>query len=222
MCKKARADALQIRPSTIWCEPLPSIQRHKAMPDLPTSPRAARQARERNPNQACDGSVERRQNDHRNLLGRIPGKPTVKRLVGFRNLRAYRELNSKFDDFVLSATARSNSKAQQRRYDPGRASIATRRDETNDFYKILGMVPTRLPSHVRDDIAQSIVLALLEGLLQRDQVSDRVQQFVRDQDRMFPTKFAKFGDSALVSLDEVVFDGGTSTRGDTVSRGLWD
>jgi hypothetical protein len=38
---------------------------------------------------------------------------------------------------------------------------------------------------------------------------------------MFPTKFAKFGDSQLVSLDEVMFDGGTATRGDTVSRGLW-
>jgi hypothetical protein len=222
MCKKARADALQIRPSTIWCEPLPSIQRHKAMPDLPTS----RERHGKPANEIQIKHVTAALNAGKTITeicwGRIPGKPTVKRLVGFRNLRAYRELNSKFDGFVLSATARSNSKAQQRRYDPGRASIATRRDETNDFYKILGMVPTRLPSHVRDDIAQSIVLALLEGLLQRDQVSDRVQQFVRDQDRMFPTKFAKFGDSALVSLDEVVFDGGTSTRGDTVSRGLWD
>lgn len=154
--------------------------------------------------------------------GRIPGKPPVNRLVGFRNLRAYRELNPKFDEFVLAATARSNSRAQQRRHDPERARIATRRDEANDFYKILGMVPTRLPPHVRDDIAQTIILALLEGSLQRDQVRGRVQQFVRDQDRMFPTKFAKFGDSALLSLDEVMVDGGTATRGDTISRGLWD
>ena len=146
----------------------------------------------------------------------------MKRLVGFRNLRVYRELNPKFDDFVLSATAHSNSKAQQRRHGPERARIATRRDEANDFYKILGMVPTRLPSHVRDDIAQTIILALLEGSLQRDQVRGWVQQFVRDQHRMFPTKFAKFGDGQLLSLDEFMFDGGTATRGDTVSRGLWD
>jgi hypothetical protein len=39
---------------------------------------------------------------------------------------------------------------------------------------------------------------------------------------MFPTKFAKFGDSPLVSLDEVMFDDGSTTRGDNVSRGLWD
>ena len=95
--------------------------------------------------------------------GRIPGKPTVKRLVGFRNLRAYRELNPKFDEFVLVATARSNSRAQQRRHHPGTSRIATLRDEANDFYMILGMVPVGLPSHIRDDIAQSIMLALLEG-----------------------------------------------------------
>jgi hypothetical protein len=40
--------------------------------------------------------------------------------------------------------------------------------------------------------------------------------------RMFPTNFAKFGDARLVSLDEVMYDDGTATRGDTVSRGLWD
>lgn len=99
--------------------------------------------------------------------GRIPGKPTVKRLVGFRNLRAYRELNPKFDEFVLVAAARSNSRAQQRRHHPGTSRIATLRDEANDFYMILGMVPVGLPSHIRDDIAQSIMLALLEGSLQR-------------------------------------------------------
>jgi hypothetical protein len=146
----------------------------------------------------------------------------VKRLVGFRKLRAYRELNPKFDEFVFAATARSNSKAQQRRHHPGRLHVATLREEANDFYMILGMVPATLPADIRDDIAQSIMLALLEGALQRDQVPGRVQQFVRDQNRMFPTKFAKFGDSPLVSLDEVMFDSGTATRGDSVSRGLWD
>jgi hypothetical protein len=75
---------------------------------------------------------------------------------------------------------------------------------------------------IRDDIAQSIMLALLEGSLQRNEVRARVRQFVADHNRMFPTKFAKFGDSPLVSLDQVLFDSGTATRGDTVSRGLWD
>jgi hypothetical protein len=39
---------------------------------------------------------------------------------------------------------------------------------------------------------------------------------------MFPTNFAKFGDARLVSLDEVLFEGGTMTRGDNVSQSLWD
>jgi hypothetical protein len=42
-----------------------------------------------------------------------------------------------------------------------------------------------------------------------------------DHERRFPTRYAKFGDSPLVSLDEALFDDGSTTRGDTVSRGLW-
>ena len=84
------------------------------------------------------------------------------------------------------------------------------------------MVPVHLPREVRDDIAQSILMALLEGTLQRDQVNGRIRQFVAEHNRMFPTKYAKFGDSPLVSLDEVLFEDGTTTRGDNVSRGLWD
>jgi hypothetical protein len=84
------------------------------------------------------------------------------------------------------------------------------------------MTPAYLSPDVRNDIAQSIFVALFEGSLQRDQVRARVQRFVADHNRMFPTKYAKFGNSPLVSLDEVLFDDGTTTRGDTVSRGLWD
>jgi hypothetical protein len=79
-----------------------------------------------------------------------------------------------------------------------------------------------LPPDVRSDIAQSIFVALFEGSLQRDQVKGRVQRFVADHNRLFPTKFAKFGNSPLISLDEVMFEDGSTTRGDTVSRGLWD
>jgi hypothetical protein len=50
----------------------------------------------------------------------------------------------------------------------------------------------------------------------------RVKVYIAEQNRPYPTKYAKFGDSPLVSLDEVLFDDGTATRGDTVSRGLWD
>jgi hypothetical protein len=39
---------------------------------------------------------------------------------------------------------------------------------------------------------------------------------------MLPIKHRKFGSARLVSLDEVLFEDGSATRGDTVSRGLWD
>jgi hypothetical protein len=103
-----------------------------------------------------------------------------------------------------------------------RDCLDTVRAETNDFYKIVNMVPVHLPPNVRDDIAQSILVALLEGTLRRDQVRAQLQQFVASHNRMFPTNFAKFGDGRLVSLDARLFDDGTMTLGDTITRGLWD
>jgi hypothetical protein len=49
-----------------------------------------------------------------------------------------------------------------------------------------------------------------------------VKQFITDHNRIFPTNFAKFGDARLASLDEVLFEDGSTTGGDTVSRGLWN
>lgn len=74
----------------------------------------------------------------------------------------------------------------------------------------------------REDIAHDIFVALCENSLRREDVPERVKWYIKDHERRFPTKYAKFGDSPLVSLDEVLFDSGTATRGDTVSRGLWD
>jgi hypothetical protein len=50
----------------------------------------------------------------------------------------------------------------------------------------------------------------------------RLRQFVEAQDRMFPTKYAKFGDRPLLSLDAHLFEDSLTTRGDTISQGLWD
>jgi hypothetical protein len=50
----------------------------------------------------------------------------------------------------------------------------------------------------------------------------RIKVYVAELNRLYPTKYAKFGDGQLFSLDEVMFDDGTSTRGDYESRGLWD
>ena len=82
------------------------------------------------------------------------------------------------------------------------------------------MLPAGFPG--KDDVVSDIFEALLNGSLRREDVRSRVRSYVAAHNRMFPTKFAKFGDSPLVSLDDVLFDGGTTTRGDTISRGLWD
>ncbi|MCS3495554.1 hypothetical protein M2189_005487 [Bradyrhizobium japonicum] len=62
---------------------------------------------------------------------------------------------------------------------------------------------------------------MLDKSLRREGVRARVKQFIAGHNRMFPTNFAKFGDSPLVSLDEALFEDGSGTRGDNVIRGFW-
>jgi hypothetical protein len=50
----------------------------------------------------------------------------------------------------------------------------------------------------------------------------RLSGYIAEQNEMFPIKYRKFGDRALVSLEELVFQDGSMTLGDTISRGLWD
>lgn len=132
--------------------------------------------------------------------------------------RARRE-HPDFDAFVADILVGANSRGQARRYQ--RVRIARRRDEANDYTRIRSLIPAYLPDHVRDDIAQSVMLALLEGTIRRHDVNARISRFVTDHNRMFPTKYAKFGDAPLLSLDAAVFDDSNTTRGDMVSEGLW-
>ncbi|MBR0958778.1 hypothetical protein [Bradyrhizobium japonicum] len=50
----------------------------------------------------------------------------------------------------------------------------------------------------------------------------KVSWHVREHNKLFPQKYRKFGDSPLVSLDEVLFEHGSATRGDRISEELWD
>jgi hypothetical protein len=81
-------------------------------------------------------------------------------------------------------------------------------------------VPEYMPE--RRAIVGHIFEDMLSGALAREDVPIRIRKYIADFNHEFPTKYRKFGDSPLVSLDEVLFDDGTATRGDTVSRGLWD
>jgi hypothetical protein len=77
-----------------------------------------------------------------------------------------------------------------------------------------------LPPDVRDDIVQSIFMALLEGSLRRDEVKERVRHFIRLHNREAREGVGQYG--RFVSLDAPVFADGNLARGDTITRGLWD
>jgi hypothetical protein len=105
--------------------------------------------------------------------GKKDRQKTETHILSFRKLKLHRRLNPDFDRFVLSATHDNNGKGQRRRYQPERVRIQIVRDQNADFQKIVDMTPAYLPPDVRNDIAQSIFLALFEGSLQRDQVRAR-------------------------------------------------
>jgi hypothetical protein len=159
----------------------------------------------------------------------VHGRPTGGGLVDLKLkvvdstvfYRARRE-NADFDRFVADAIKNSASIGQKIRHARERTLMHTARvrDETNDYRKIHAMLPPGFPD--RDDVVSAVFEDLLTGALKREDVKARLQSYIVAHNRMYPTKFAKFGDSLLISLDEVMFEDGSMTRGDTVGRGLWD
>jgi hypothetical protein len=144
------------------------------------------------------------------------GRPI--RLLKHNALARHRRENPDFDRFVSELTKDNISRGHLLRRQ--RIRNAAFREEANDHYKIRAMLPANFPG--RDDVVSDIFEAMLDGSLPREDVKTRVQTYITAHNRMFPTNFAKFGDARLVSFDEVLFDDGRATRGDTVSRGLWD
>jgi hypothetical protein len=72
------------------------------------------------------------------------------------------------------------------------------------------MIPESNPH--RDDIVARIFEDLLMGSLKREEVPARVKIYIAELNKLYPTKYVKFRNSPLVSLDEVLFDDGTTTR----------
>ena len=133
-----------------------------------------------------------------------------------------RRIDPEFDKFVATHIAESGVRGQRARWRRVKTHIRTAaaREEANEFRSILALLPTYILG--RDDVAQDIFLAVFDGSLKREDIRKRIKWHIADHNKRFPTKYAKFGDSPLVSLDAVIFDDGTATRGDYVSRGLWD
>ncbi|QIG91984.1 hypothetical protein [Bradyrhizobium sp. 6(2017)] len=146
-------------------------------------------------------------------------RPVIVNSTLFYNAR---KADPSFDRFVKQQIAESNSRAQKLRWSILRAREATQqqRDEANDYHAIRAMIPRAIPDP--DEIVSRIFEEILSGNLARADVAKRVQFYVKERERLFPTKYRKFGDSLLLSLDEQLFDDGAATRLDTVSRGLWD
>jgi hypothetical protein len=144
------------------------------------------------------------------------------RLITPVALQAYRRADPEIEALARGVIATAISRGQIIRYALARTRLQTaaRRDEANDYQKILALFPSSFPG--RDDAAHDLILAVFEGKLQREEVRGRVKQFIAAHYRMFPTKFAKFGDRPLVSLDEAIFEDGATTRGDLVTHSLWD
>ncbi|MGX1105471.1 hypothetical protein [Bradyrhizobium elkanii] len=159
------------------------------------------------------------------IQGKPPGggkrDPTL-RIVDPQRLAGSRRLDPELDRFIIEATANNGARGQQLRYAKARARIqsATRREEANDYHKISAMLPAGFPD--KDDVVSRIFESLLDGSLRREDVRSRVKFYIAEHNRLFPTKFAKFGDNPLLSLDELAFEDGSTTRGDNVSRSLWD
>jgi hypothetical protein len=139
-------------------------------------------------------------------------------ITSFKIIRRHRQENPDFNRFVVSAISDSLVVGQRVRHQ--RRLNAAKREEADDYHSFRSMLPANFPD--KDDVVGAIFEDLLTGNLKRENVRGRVQAYITAHDRMFPTKYARFGDSPLLSLDAVMFDGGTMTRGDTVSRGFWD
>jgi hypothetical protein len=139
-------------------------------------------------------------------------------IVTYVALQAYRRADPEIDALVSGVIATSATRWQRRRRLLVRNDAI--REQSNDYSKIRAMLPAGFPD--KDDVVSDIFEALLDGSLRREDVKARVSTYVSAHNRRFPTKYAKFGNSPLVSLDEVMFENGSATLGDTVSRGLWD
>jgi hypothetical protein len=130
----------------------------------------------------------------------------------------YRHENPEFNRFVLGAI--ENRIAM---YNPVLAVAAGSFKyewDPADYEYIRALLPEHLPD--KDAIINDVMVSLLEGRLDRGQIGAKVHWYISAQNRLSPTKYAKFGNRPLLSLDEVLLEDGTMTRGDTITRGLWD
>jgi hypothetical protein len=143
-------------------------------------------------------------------------------LLQHKNFTALRlakpEIGILYESYMQEARSRGRIQgATLRRFANGDAAY-----QRKYLADIRALIPAHLPDDVQRDILQNISVALWDRSLHPSDVRSRISKFVTSHNRTFSTKYAKFGNNRLYSLDEVLFEDGSTTRHDTVSRGLWD
>lgn len=154
-------------------------------------------------------------------------------ILAHRNFKALRRGFPEIDRLARENILGANSRAQKARYQidesevtrtpamkPRKSKAPTSSVELT-FEAIDAVVPTNLPPDMRSDVINDIWVAAKDGKITADGLAACVSHFTASYNKMFPTKYAKFGNAPLVSLDATLYEDGTTTRGDTVSEGLW-
>jgi hypothetical protein len=144
------------------------------------------------------------------FLSHITGQRGGHYTVPSQSLTRYRRENPQFNQFVLQAIEGNTRRALMLRYQ--RARNAGVREQENDYHRIAALVPRTTPN--RDDVIQSIFVAIIDGSLKREDVQQRIGLFVTEQNKVNPSKYG-------VSLDAPLYREGNTTLIETVSADLW-
>lgn len=167
------------------------------------------------------------------------GTPDLPRICSFSTLKMRRIAKPELDRFIIENIANANSRSKLVHYKlvpanaglilaapaivkPARKGIPPFLFRDGDLEWVGSLVPRWFSPQSREEIIQNVFAELCARAISREEVPRMVRKLAGTEEREFPTKFRKFGDSVLVSLDEQLFEDGTATIGDCVSRGLWD
>lgn len=130
-------------------------------------------------------------------------------VTGYHNMQHQRSIDPAFDRMMADYAKLGAERASRTR------AVTRDRQRENEFRAISAMVPRWMAPADREDVAQSVIMALLDKSLRRDQIADRIRLLVAQFNRG-----QKFGGNRILSLDVSPFDDGAA-RIERVSSGLW-
>ncbi|WP_398468556.1 hypothetical protein [Tardiphaga sp.] len=130
-------------------------------------------------------------------------------VTGHQNMQHQRMIDPAFDKMMAEYSSRGHERAMRTR------AVAQQRHRENEYRAIRAMVPRWLTPEAGDDVAQSVIVALIERSIRRDQIAERVRLLVAEHNRG-----QKFGANRILSLDVSPFDDGAAMV-ERVATGLW-